>query len=274
MCCLPHNNNSNNATNTIFSCIHPCPCVRFKSSEFLQCVTSYVYLGETVHSSSWEKGIIVRAAGRAEQSFPWNVWKVWMVVSSSAWPLLTWWDPLCVCESECACVLCVHPPPLTGFCRVLQTCDLCQYVWSSQRKKPQQRRVFPQVTWSPLLESLLTLTDAPIWCLLILSLKNQALFCVLQNVQSDDLIVWRNLHIVLLSLCLHSWWAIQLQCDHTCDRHRCAHHRPHRPLCYRYPGVQTHPQQPNGETNITRRRIWNYRWPYSIKRRGEHSGGE
>lgn len=113
---------------------------------------------KTVHySSSWEKGIIVCAAGRAEQSFLWNVWKVWMVVSSSDWPLLTWWDPFCVgvgvCECSCACVCCVcvcAPPPLTGSFRSsaeLQTCDLCmvepQYVWSCQGGKAGRKKSFP-----------------------------------------------------------------------------------------------------------------------------------
>lgn len=130
-------------------------CASFKSSEFLECVASYVDVGETVHLGSWENGIIVCAAGRAEQSFPWNVWKVWMVVSSSGWPLLVWWDPLCacVCVFLCVCVrervhahayVCsVCTPTLNWFlqkaCRVLQTCDLCmvepQYVWSCQRKR-------------------------------------------------------------------------------------------------------------------------------------------
>lgn len=68
--------------------------------------------------------------------------------------------------------------------------------------------------------------------------------------------------------------AFQLQRDHAGYRHRGAHHRPHCPLCHRYPGVQTHPPEPNGEANVPRCRVRNHRWPHRIKCGREHSGGE
>lgn len=84
----------------------------------------------------------------------------------------------------------------------------------------------------------------------------------------------KKTHKRCLLLSSHSCGALQLQRDHANFSHRGPHHRPHHPLCHRHPGVQTHPSQPNGETHITRCRIWNYWWPDSVQCGGEHSGGE
>lgn len=54
---------------TFCSWMHFAMCVWFKYSEPLESVASYVYLEEGVHYASWEKGIIVSAGSRAEQSF-------------------------------------------------------------------------------------------------------------------------------------------------------------------------------------------------------------
>lgn len=89
----------------------------------------------------WKKEFIMQVEKRGSLSvleaepsslFPWNVWKVWMVVSSSGWPLLTWWALLCVHMSEHSCLwiffmhLHTHPDLfLQEACRVLQSSVLC-----------------------------------------------------------------------------------------------------------------------------------------------------
>lgn len=108
----------------------------------------------------WKKEFIMQVEKRGSLSvleaepsslFPWNVWKVWMVVSSSGWPLLTWWALLCVHMSEHSCLWIFfyapsHPPRLVSSGSLQSAAILCfVYGWILNLCGP---RPLPHCVWS------------------------------------------------------------------------------------------------------------------------------
>lgn len=141
---------------TFCSWMHFAMCVWFKYSEPLESVASYVYLEEGVHYASWEKGIIVSAGSRAEQSFFLGMFgkcEWWSVPQDG----LCWLDELyyvCIWVNTLVCgySLCTFTPTPTRFFRKpAECCNPLFCVWLN-----------PQPVWSktaPSLCLILTLNE-------------------------------------------------------------------------------------------------------------------
>lgn len=120
---------------TFCSWMHFPMCIWFKYSEPLESVASYVYLEEGVHYASWEKGIIVCAGSRAEQSFSLECLESvngGQFLRMASADLMS--STMCVYEWTLLCVGILyapsHPPRLVSSGSLQSAAILCfVYVW-------------------------------------------------------------------------------------------------------------------------------------------------